>query len=287
MANFDIVDVGDKKAIIFPRSIQKGVALKDLIGADLVSVISHNININHSPFDVKKFQKDALKFNTDCGLLDRASVVALAIKNNLPLDLYLVARIIKNSLGTELLGTSEFGLTPFQYLPYVMFVKNHVLDDYNYADSYAIGMDLNCELTKRFSAEYSIRPYVLRYPEETLNILKKWMLSDNPHLRRLCSEGTRPKLPWGLGLPNMAISSLPTIEILEYLKNDSDLYVRRSVANHMADLAKYEKDKIFTILDGWVKLNNSNINWIVRHAVRYYAKKNDIAAISLRLAAKK
>lgn len=86
--------------------------------------------------------------------------------------------------------TEALGMAPFLYLPHVFFVAEYGLDHFE------ISMQAQYELTQRFTAEFSIRPFLVRYPEQTLDHLKRWTKDPSPHVRRLVSEGTRPRLPW-------------------------------------------------------------------------------------------
>jgi len=99
-------------------------------------------------------------------------------------------------------------------------------------------MKAQYELTQRFSAEFSIRPFIIHHENRTMDVLYGWMEDGNPHVRRLCSEGTRPRLPWAMKIPSFVSDPGPTLPILEKLKDDPDLYVRRSVANHLGDIGK-------------------------------------------------
>jgi len=113
--------------------------------------------------------------------------------------------------------------------------------------------------------------------------LDEWILDDSPHIRRLCSEGTRPKLPWGKRIKAFVVDPKPTIHLLEALKDDESLYVRRSVANHLGDIAKDHPDVVFSICESWLEGGASlELKWVIRHALRYPAKKKNPKALSLR-----
>jgi len=117
--------------------------------------------------------------------------------------------------------------------------------------------------------------------------VSKWLSDPNPHVRRLCSEGTRPKLPWGKRIKSFVANPQPTLPILEHLKNDESLYVRRSVANHLGDIAKDHPEIAFSTCERWLNEGASNqLKWVVRHAVRYHAKKGDDRALEIRSRAK-
>ena len=116
------------------------------------------------------------------------------------------------------------------------------------------------------------------------------MLDENPHIRRLCSEGTRSRLPWATKIDSFVKDPSPVLHILELLKDDSDLYVRRSVANHVGDIAKDHLDLAMNLCETWLGTESSpaskELKWVIRHAVRNPVKKGVAKAIELRVAAK-
>ena len=154
-------------------------------------------------------------------------------------------------------------------------------------------MTVNYELTKRFTSEFSIRPFLERHRRRTLARLKSWTKDPNPHVRRLCSEGTRPRLPWASRLPALQQDPSLALPILQALKDDDELYVRRSVANHLGDILKDHPDVVYDLCAAWLDELESasperikNRKWMIRHAVRLPAKKGVKAALDLRIAAK-
>ena len=112
------------------------------------------------------------------------------------------------------------------------------------------------------------------------------MTDNDPHVRRLCSEGTRPRLPWSVKIDSFVKDPSPSIPILEQLKNDPDLYVRRSVANHVGDIAKDNLELALDLCRAWLKDASPELKWVVRHALRNPVKKGNQKAIDLRKKAK-
>ncbi len=133
-----------------------------------------------------------------------------------------------------------------------------------------------------------MRPFIQRYEDLTFNILAKWTTDPNPHVRRLTSECSRPRLPWAERLQCVENNPFLTRTILETLKDDADLYVRRSVANHLGDLYKNHPDYVMNLLETWIKegeiteKNMKNRFWLIRHALRYPAKQGNNQAVQLR-----
>jgi 3-methyladenine DNA glycosylase AlkC len=150
-------------------------------------------------------------------------------------------------------------------------------------------MRTNYELTKRFTAEFSIRPFLERYPHRTLKTLRCWASDPNPHVRRLVSEGTRPRLPWAPRLSKFQEDPAPVLRLLELLKDDPSLYVRRSVANNLGDIAKDHPNAVFRTCRGWLeklqRCDGQTVSarcWLIRHAVRLPARKGVAQARRLR-----
>ena len=141
-------------------------------------------------------------------------------------------------------------------------------------------------LTRRFSAEFSIRPFLVRDQARTLARLLEWTTDPDPHVRRLCSEGSRPRLPWGMRLTAFVQDPGPVLPILERLKDDPSLYVRRSVANHLGDIAKDHPERVFALCQAWLDGASNERKWLIRHALRHPAGKGHPTALALRVAAK-
>ena len=97
--------------------------------------------------------------------------------------------------------------------------------------------------------------------------MRKWPEDENEHVRRLASEGSRPRLPWSFQLKNLIADPAPTGSIIERLKADPSLYVRKSVANHLNDIGKDNPDLLIERLSGW-DIGNKHTSWIVRHALQ-------------------
>lgn len=130
------------------------------------------------------------------------------------------------------------------------------------------------------TGEFAIRPFLQRYPEQTLAQMKTWACSDNLHLRRLASEGTRPRLPWGMALKAYKKDPTPLLPILEQLKTDTEAYVQRSVANHLNDISKDHPELVVEIAQRWFGQNRVT-DWIVKHGLRGLLKQAHPGALAL------
>lgn len=134
--------------------------------------------------------------------------------------------------------------------------------------------------TRYSSSEFAVRPFIVRYGERTLAAMRAWAQSPDEDVRRLASEGARPRLPWAMALPALKRDPRPTLPILEALKNDPSEYVRRSVANHLNDIAKDHPDLVLDIARRWLGTSAAT-DALVRHACRTLLKRGDPRALAL------
>lgn len=147
-------------------------------------------------------------------------------------------------------------------------------------DDFDLSMDALKYFTAFGSSEFAIRHFLLRDMTKTLAVMEGWAGDDNEHVRRLASEGSRPRLPWSFQLRPLMLDPSPTAPILETLKADPSLYVRKSVANHLNDITKDNADLAITRVSGW-DIGDARTAWIVRHALRSLIKKGDPRALAL------
>lgn len=271
-----------------PRSIRNGSSLADLLDREAIYCLAHNICLVHPRFDGKAFQRSALGGLKPLSILQRGHHLARALHEHLPKRYEDAVHILIQSLTPPQTATEDLGLGVFFYLPHVSFVATYGLDPIHNDghDPFEISMRAQYELTRRFSAEFSIRPFLIKWPERTLAQLEQWTEDPDPHVRRLCSEGTRPRLPWAIRIPAFMKDPRPVLPILEALKDDSDLYVRRSVANHVGDIAKDHPRLAFELCERWLEGATKERKWLLRHAVRHPAKKGVTAALRIRRLAK-
>lgn len=271
-----------------PRSIQKGIPLKQVLGVEAIDCLAHNVLQVFPAFDDRLFRSVALTGLEPLSMMMRGQHLATALYHCLPSPYSQAIEILLASLTPPHTTTEGLGLVVFFYHPHSCFVAEYGLDpQYNGGeDPFAISMKAQYELTQRFSAEFSIRPFLLQQPERTLAQLMAWTTDSSPHVRRLCSEGTRPRLPWAPRIPALIANPAPVLPILEALKDDPSLYVRRSVANHLGDIAKDHPEIAFALCERWLMGASKEVKWLIRHALRHPAKMQNKTALQLRAAAK-
>ncbi|MBL8016304.1 MAG: DNA alkylation repair protein [Ignavibacteria bacterium] len=134
--------------------------------------------------------------------------------------------------------------------------------------------------TQHGSSEFAVRPFIIKYPDIFMPQMLKWAGHKNHHVRRLASEGSRPRLPWAIALPEFKRNPAPVLKILEVLKNDESEYVRKSVANNLNDISKDNPETALKIAAKWYG-KNKNTDWIVKHGMRGLLKKGSKTALKL------
>jgi len=271
-----------------PMSIQKGVPLKLLLDKDAVTQLAQNINFVDPSFNESLFISETLRNIEDLGLKERSSHIASSLKKFLPRVYSDAIEILLKSLTPPLKETEGNGLAGLFYMPHCSFIEEFGgdLSYNNNIDPFDVSMSAQYKLTTRFTCEYSVRPFIVNDESRTLQLFYQWMNDKNPHVRRLCSEGTRPRLPWAKKIDSFISNPAPCFPILERLKDDPDLYVRRSVANHVGDIAKDNLEVALSLCEKWLDNASPELKWVIRHALRNPVKRNEKRAIELRIAAK-
>ncbi|HRI66514.1 MAG TPA: DNA alkylation repair protein [Polyangium sp.] len=248
--------------------------LKDFFDERLARRIALSIKPVYADFPGDAFVAEATKGLAQLELLDRGKHFADALAKSLPSDYERAVDILLRSVDVPL--DKEGGsMSAFFYLPHVTLVSKWGLDHFD------ASMRAQYVLTQKFSAEFSIRYFILRDPGRTLAVLHSWTNDANEHVRRLVSEGTRPRLPWAVRLPPFIQNPAPVLELLEKLRDDPALYVRRSVANSLNDIAKDHPDLVVDVCGRWSQGASAERKWIIRHALRWLVKRGHVGAIQL------
>ncbi len=145
-------------------------------------------------------------------------------------------------------------------------------------DDFDLSMRALAYFTRFGSSEFAIRHFLQKEQARTLKVMETWSRDDNEHVRRLASEGCRPRLPWSFQLKPLIADPSPVAKILENLRSDPALYVRKSVANHLNDITKDHPDWVLQKIAGWDQ-TNAHSAWIIRQALRTLIKKGDARAL--------
>ncbi len=251
--------------------------LKTFFSPELVRRLAGDLSRVQPSFPSRRFVKRACDGLEELELLDRGKHIARALAENLPDSYPDAIDVLLRSLGPrhardELIGV---GMAPFFYLPHLVYVAERGLEHFD------LSMHAQYELTQRFSAEMSIRPYIAKEPERTFALLRKWAKDADAHVRRLVSEGTRLRLPWAPRVRWLDDNPERVLELLELLKDDSASLVRRSVANNLNDLGKLRPDLLERTCASWLDGASAERRALVEHALRSAVKRGDARALKL------
>lgn len=250
--------------------------LKNFFDVRLVASLADELGRAHPALDRRRFVRDGLDGLEALELLARGEHLARVLRRHLPDDFERAVEVLIASLPAERAPSDGLpAMAPFRYLPHVCFVARYGLDHFE------ASMRAQYELTQRFSAESSIRPFLIRYPEATYQQLTSWASDPNVHVRRLVSEGTRPRLPWAPRLRDFQREPGPVLALLERLKDDPERYVQRSVANNLNDIAKDHPDRVVEVCRGWREGAGEGRRWIIQHALRSLVKQGHPGALGL------
>lgn len=234
----------------------------DYFGVNLAIVLANKISLVHKNFDAKIFTLTVKQNCKDKSLTQRVEFIADCLKSQLPKDYRKAIAILTKIMGKENLKETGMFKEFYWLMPVGKFIEKYGLEDYN------TSIHVIEELTKRNTGEYAIRPFIKQYPTQTLKQMKQWAKSDNFHLRRLASEGLRPKLPWAAKLDLFVDNPKPVFQILNILKKEQIKFVKKSIANHLTDYIKVNPKPTFELIDKWKKLDNEHTQWIINYATR-------------------
>jgi 3-methyladenine DNA glycosylase AlkC len=235
--------------------------------ADLSSIFSKHVKT----FDDRKF--DSLVFSEGWDSLELKARMRRITESLQPCltDNYEENIEILLDVAESLQGDVSRG---FEYMLFPDFVERYGQDNF---DLSVCALEA---LTKLASSEFAVRPFILARPQQMMDRMFIWAKSTNEDVRRLASEGCRPRLPWAMALPIFKNEPSPILRILEQLKNDTSLYVRRSVANNLNDISKDHPAVVVNMAQRWFG-NNADTDWVVKHALRGLLKNAHPDALKL------
>ena len=243
---------------------------KDRISPALVIALGEDLRAAWPDFPEDEFVERACDGLSDLEMKGRVIHVADALAATLPVDFARSAKEIEKSLDSPRMDG------------WVVYCVDDYVARYG-IDQPEIALPLMAKLTPRWSCEFAIRPFIERHPDLTFEYFDRWIGSDDEHLRRLVSEGSRPRLPWGGHLKAFVADPSPTIALLDRLVDDPSLYVRKSVANHLNDIAKDHPELAIETAQRWIDEGGEAERraWIVNHGMRSLIKAGDPAALKL------
>jgi 3-methyladenine DNA glycosylase AlkC len=240
--------------------------LKDMFNKKFYEHLALEFSKADKNFHPEKFVKEVSGGQDELSLIQRMRKTTITLKDHLPDD-------YKRSLPIILKVAPEFRshFTSFLFPDFVgQYGHDHV----------SLSLDALKELTPYGSSEFAIREYLKRDLKRTLKTMNKWADDKDHHVRRLASEGCRPRLPWSFNIPEIMKDPGLTLPILEKLKADNELYVKKSVANHLNDFSRVQTDWMLNVIKSWDK-KNEHTAWIIKHASRTLIKKGHPASLSI------
>lgn len=253
-------------------------SLKDhLFNPQTVGQLAQEYCAGIPSFDGARFERDALAGFEGRELMQWLEWLADCIEEQLSPDFPTMADQLEAAMPPRLdpsLKDDDFGHF-IHATPGILAVRHGLEQHLERA------LDLLHVATQRFSMEFFIRPFLNRWPDQTLARLAVWVQDDNYHVRRLVSEGTRPRLPWA---KSVTLTQDQTLPLLIKLLGDQTRYVTRSVANHMNDIAKFDADQVVDLLVGWRDLGlqtEKELDWMTRHSLRTLVKQGHVGALEL------
>lgn len=246
-------------------------AFKHMINPAVVKLLAHEIHHFYPAFPKKEFIKLASELD-HLELKARVLLLTAGMKKTLP-DSYpqalkIIVDVIKNGK-----------LSGFQLWPVSEFIGQFGLDHFD------ASMEAMFHLTQKFTSEFAIRPFLLKDHKKVLKYFLKWTQHKDVHVRRWVSEGSRPILPWGGKIPVFIMDPIHTLILLEKLKFDEELYVRKSVANHLNDISKNHPAVVIKVLKMWDEdcptVHKTKLEWIKKQALRTLIKKGHKDALKI------
>lgn len=246
--------------------------LKNMFSRELVSRFAADVAAIHPDFPVDPFLRQVFDAHWESlELKQRVRQISVCLRKTLPPD-YRDALQVLTAVAQGYIDRHGEKMT-FEYTFLPDFVEMHGPDD---PDASLPALET---MTRWSSAEFAVRPFLLRYPERMYAQMLAWSGHPSALVRRLSSEGIRPRLPWGMGVPVLKRDPSPILPILEALKNDPAETVRRSVANNLNDISKDHPNLLLDIAARWKGLS-AETDWVIRHASRGLLKKGNTRALA-------
>ncbi len=244
---------------------------KDYFDVALAQRMAAMITAVHPQFPADAFVNQIAPQLDGLEMKERSTIFVQALHDHLPEGFANAWPILEAALEAED-GVPNDG---WHHWPIAQFIETFGLEDFD------VGVRAMREITKRHTAEFAIRPFLIHHQDKMLAILHTWTEDENPHVRRLVSEGTRPRLPWAGRLYQFIEDPSPTLALLEKLKDDPSEYVRRSVSNHLNDIAKDHPQLVIETCRRWWQDGSSERRWIVQRALRTLVKDGDPNALAV------
>ena len=250
--------------------------LKDLYNKKYINSLALDISKFYVPFDISSFTNHIFDLSwNNLELKQRMRRISSTIGIFIPLSYKEQINIlIKTYNHSQISAENRKDNLGLENLIYSDFVQVYGLDDFNTSM-----IAIEC-FTINSSAEFAIREFILKYENKTMVQMEMWTKSNNEHLRRLASEGCRPRLPWANALIIYKKDPTKVLNILELIQDDTSLYVKKSIANNLNDISKDHPNIVIKIAKKWYGQNKDK-NWIIKHALRTLLKQGNIEVLKI------
>lgn len=245
--------------------------LKHQISPAAVSRLAAQLHAASPGFPRQGFTSAATDGLPALELKARVRHVAAALRAHLPASWPDALAALCAGSGPPLVGTDAVNANVHLW-PVLQVVEDHGLSHP------ALSLGALAELTRRFTAEFAVRPYIAAHPDTAWPIVLSWAAHEDVHVRRLASEGSRPTLPWGTHLRGTTEQGLA---VIERLKDDPERYVQKSVANHLNDVSRADPARALAVARRWAAGAPPGRQWVIRHGLRTLLKAGDAEALSL------
>lgn len=247
--------------------------MKDGLGPAAVDRLAAALTAADPGFPAAAFRRRARRGLAGLELKQRVDHLIGVLDAHLPTRYPAALKIVRKAARRFPAGEPDDPLGGFAAWPLIDWVPTRGLE------SPAASLEALRRMTALFSAEFAIRPFILADPSAVVKRLHGWTDDPDEHVRRLVSEGTRPRLPWGVRLPVFVTDPTPTLALLEELKDDRSEYVRRSVANHLNDVAKDHPDRAARTGARWLEGAGPERIRLVGHGLRTLVKNGHGGAL--------
>lgn len=253
---------------------------KNFFNPTMIGQMAEHLNRQSNAFEASRFVALATDGLEALELKQRSDHILAALEQTLPQNFTDATDLLVDALhpedGVDLSGQTmdDQGIRGWGVMPMADYVARYGLEHFDFS------MDALREMTKRSSSEFAVRPFIAHDQKRAMDHVARWASDASYHVRRLASEGSRPRLPWGMRLNALVEDPSPLLPVLEMLKDDPEEYVRRSVANNLNDIAKDHSDLVASIAGTWLDGTPSRDRQrLVRHACRTLIKQGHKATM--------
>lgn len=243
--------------------------LKFWFDKELALILSDRIQEIYPSFGQQQFVKAVDQQVQSLELKDRVEVISDLLHAHLTNSYPKNVEILIQILGPENVDETGMFTNYYWVMPIAKYIEKYGLNDFD------LSLQAIEEITKRNTGEYAIRPYLEHYPTQTLEVMLDWSKSKNFHVRRLSSEGVRPRLPWASQLKLFMEDPRPILPILDNLKDDPSKYVQKSVGNCLNDILKDNLSIGMNVINKWRFNPTKERQWIIKHSIRNLIKQDN------------